>query len=95
MPILELLSNNAKLYSNEVSLVEREPSIDSRREITWLEFENQANKIANALINYGVKRGDKVILLMNCLSGFLVTSNFKIGIDSAEFQIYSRGTGNV
>jgi len=64
MTIIELLSNNAKLYANEVSLVEREPSFGSRREITWLEFENQANKIANALIDFGVKRGDKVVLLL-------------------------------
>jgi len=49
-------------------LVEREPSIASRREITWFEFENQSNKMANALIDFGVKKGDKVVLLlMNCL----------------------------
>ncbi|HHW48919.1 MAG TPA: AMP-binding protein [Clostridiaceae bacterium] len=68
MLITELLSKNATLYPDEVSLVEREPSIASRREITWLEFENQSNKIANALIDFGVKKGDKVVLLlMNCL----------------------------
>ena len=67
MLITELLSKNAALYPDEVSLVEREPSIASRREITWLEFENQSNKMANALMDYGVKKGDKVVLLlMNC-----------------------------
>jgi acyl-CoA synthetase (AMP-forming)/AMP-acid ligase II len=64
MPITQVLSKNAQLYPNEVSLVERQPAIDSRREITWLEFENQSNKIANALIEYGVKKGDRVVLLL-------------------------------
>jgi acyl-CoA synthetase (AMP-forming)/AMP-acid ligase II len=64
MPITEILSRNASLYANEVSLVEREPAIESRREITWLEFENQANQVANALIDFGVKKGDKVVLLL-------------------------------
>jgi len=68
MAITELLTSNAHTYGNEVSLVERDPFKGSRREITWLEFENQSNKIANALIDYGVKKGDKVVLLlMNCL----------------------------
>ena len=64
MPITEVLSNNAKLYSNEISLIEREPLIESRREITWSEFENQSNRVANGLINYGIKKGDKVVLLL-------------------------------
>ncbi|HOJ10759.1 MAG TPA: class I adenylate-forming enzyme family protein [Clostridiales bacterium] len=68
MPITEMLSRNARMYSDEVSLIEREPAIGSRKEITWLEFENQSNKIANCLIEHGITRGDKVILLlMNCL----------------------------
>jgi len=68
MPITELLSRNARLYSDETSLIEREPAIGSRREISWKEFEEQANRFANALIKYGIERGDKVIiLLMNCL----------------------------
>jgi len=68
MPITEILSSNAKNYSNEVSLIEYEPSINTRREITWQDFENISNKFANALLGHNLKRGDKVaILLMNCL----------------------------
>ncbi|NSW91925.1 MAG: acyl--CoA ligase [Firmicutes bacterium] len=68
MPITEMLSCNARMYPDEISLIEREPAIGSRREITWKEFETQSNKFANALIEYGIRRGDKVIiLLMNCL----------------------------
>lgn len=68
MPITELLSFNAEKYPNDVSLIEWEPSINSRREITWQDFEYMSNRLANALLSYNLKRGDKVaILMMNCL----------------------------
>lgn len=39
-----------------------------RREITWREFDIKANRFANLLFTKGIKKGDKVaILLMNCL----------------------------
>ncbi len=39
-----------------------------RREMTWREFDIKANRFANLLFTRGVKKGDKVaILLMNCL----------------------------
>ena len=39
-----------------------------RREITWGVFEEKANRFANALVSRGIKKGDKVaILMMNCL----------------------------
>lgn len=39
-----------------------------RREITWLDFDRKANRFANLLLSRGLKKGDKVaILLMNCL----------------------------
>ena len=39
-----------------------------RHEITWSVFNEKANRFANLLISRGVKKGDKVaILLMNCL----------------------------
>lgn len=68
MPITEILSHNAAVYSDEISLIEREPAAGRRREITWLEFENLANSFANALLERGIRQGDKVaILMMNCL----------------------------
>lgn len=52
----------------EYELVEPNPSKRYRREISWREFDENANRFANLLISSGVKRGDKVgILLMNCL----------------------------
>ncbi|HBN84897.1 MAG TPA: AMP-dependent synthetase, partial [Clostridiales bacterium] len=39
-----------------------------RREITWKEFDEKANRFANLLSSKGLKKGNKVaILLMNCL----------------------------
>ncbi len=39
-----------------------------RRELTWKEFDVRANRFANLLFTRGIKKGDKVaILLMNCL----------------------------
>ncbi len=39
-----------------------------RNEITWHVFDEKANRFANLLLSRGIKKGDKVaILLMNCL----------------------------
>ncbi len=88
MPITEFLARNARLYGDEISLIERNPELQGRREVTWREFEliepnppglfrrqitwrefdNKANQFANLLLQRGIKKGDKVaILLLNCL----------------------------
>ncbi len=52
----------------EYSLIESAPTTYYRREITWNIFNEKANRVANMLLERGVKKGDKVaILLMNCL----------------------------
>ena len=52
----------------EFSLIETAPHEKYRRELTWKEFDVKAKKTANFLLSRGVKKGDKVaILLMNCL----------------------------
>jgi acyl-CoA synthetase (AMP-forming)/AMP-acid ligase II len=68
MIIGEILARNARMYGRETALVERDGATGSRREITWKQFDEIANRVANALIARGVRKGDKVIhLLMNCL----------------------------
>ena len=88
MPITEILSRNASLYGDKVSLVEINPELQEkhevswqeyelietnpaasfRRQMTWCEFDAKANRFANLLLGRGIKKGDKVaILLMNCL----------------------------
>ena len=52
----------------EYSLIESSPVAAFRSEITWAEFDEQANRFANFLLSRGFKKGEKVaILLMNCL----------------------------
>ena len=88
MPVTEFLERNAKLYPEEVALVELNPDeketrrmtwkeydliepqrfMPHRREITWRVFDEKANRFANMLISRGIKKGDKVAILMyNCL----------------------------
>ena len=68
MVITDILARNARMYADEIALVERAPEKGSRSTLTWKEFDETANRIANGLIAKGVKPGDKVIhLMMNCL----------------------------
>ncbi|MBQ4164706.1 MAG: acyl--CoA ligase, partial [Oscillospiraceae bacterium] len=52
----------------EYELIEPNPVSTYRREISWSVFNEKANRFANLLLSRGIKKGDKVaILLMNCL----------------------------
>ena len=118
MPITDYLERNARLYPNDVSLVEINPANQPdknvtwrefsliegakaeryRREITWREFDVKANRFANFLFTRGIKKGDKVaILLMNCIEGLpiyfgilktgaiVVPMNFRYAADEIEY----------
>ncbi|MDR2610979.1 MAG: acyl--CoA ligase [Clostridiales Family XIII bacterium] len=66
---LNPLTEDAKnLAWQEYSLVETGHSSHYRRELTWKQFDDLANRFANMLREKGVRQGDKVaILLMNCI----------------------------
>ena len=52
----------------EYNLVEETVSDCVRKQITWSVFDEKANRCANLLLQRGIKKGEKVgILLMNCL----------------------------
>ena len=52
----------------DYDLVETNPENRYRREMTWREFDDKANRFANFLLGRGLTKGHKVgILLMNCL----------------------------
>ena len=52
----------------DFDLIENSPAGEYRREMTWLVFEEKANRMANLLLRRGIGKGDKVaILMMNCL----------------------------
>ena len=62
------LQEKSRVTWKEYSLIETSPNDDFRTEITWGEFDKKANRFANLLLSRGIKKGDKVaILLMNCL----------------------------
>ncbi len=62
------LEEQAHLTWREYSLIESSPNEAYRTQITWSEFNKKANRFANLLLTKGIKKGDKVaILLMNCL----------------------------
>ncbi len=64
MNISEMLRKNARLYPDEVALIELAPSKGYRRHVTWKEFDENANRVSNILLNMGIQKGDKVIELM-------------------------------
>ena len=60
--------DDTRLTWKEYSLIQSSNGEDFRTEITWDEFNKKANRFANLLLSRGIKKGDKVaILLMNCL----------------------------
>ena len=60
--------DNRKVTWKEYDLIQPTSDLPYRREITWRVFDEKANRVANLLLERGVKRGDKVaILMMNCL----------------------------
>ena len=62
------LQDRHNVIWREYELIENNPAGEYRREMTWRVFDEKANRIANLLIRRGIKKGDKVaILLMNCL----------------------------
>ena len=52
----------------DYELIVNNPAGEYRLDMTWKVFNEKANRMANLLIKRGIKKGDKVaILLMNCL----------------------------
>ncbi len=92
------LPETRRLTWRDYELVQSTSKATYRREITWNVFNEKANRLANALISRGIKKGDKVaILLMNCLEwlpiyfGILKTGalavplNFRYASDEIEY----------
>ncbi len=63
---------NASKFPKREFIIESFPSKKQRRSLTWKEFDDQANKIANYLIkDCGVRKGDIVVhLMMNCMEWY-------------------------
>lgn len=60
--------DRTRLTWREYSLIEPAPGKAYRRELSWSNFNKMSNRFANLLLARGLKKGDKVaILMMNCL----------------------------
>ncbi len=59
--ISDMLARNAKALPCETALIELKPSEKLRKEITWREFDERANRVANALADLGIHKGDRVV----------------------------------
>ena len=65
---------HARHLSDKICLIERAPSINRRRTLTWKEFNDGINKVANYLSKeLGVKQGDYVMHLQNNSLEWLIT----------------------
>ena len=62
------IKEHRRVTWRDYDLIESTEAQPYRREITWHVFDEKANRFANLLLSRGVKKGDKVgILMMNCL----------------------------
>jgi len=98
--ITEILARNARMYPDETALIERDGTSGARREITWTEFDHQANQVANLLLSRGIGKGNIVIhLLMNSLEwlplyfgilrtgAWVVPLNFRFNAEDIKYCI--------
>ena len=94
------IKEDRRVTWKEYELIEPSEKTSYRREITWSVFNEKANRFANLLIERGIKKGDKVaILMMNGLEwlpiyfGILKTGalavplNFRYSSDEIEYCV--------
>ena len=94
------IKEDRRVTWKEFELIDPNPKTSYRREITWGVFNEKANRFANLLLQRGVKKGDKVaILMMNGLEwlpiyfGILITGalavplNFRYSADEIEYCV--------
>jgi acyl-CoA synthetase (AMP-forming)/AMP-acid ligase II len=90
----EIANVNAKKYPNKLALK------DAKCELTFNQLNERTNKLANGILNSGIKKGDKVAILSNnCIEfmelyvaaakgGFIIVPlNFRLHPDDISFII--------
>ncbi|MDD5832190.1 MAG: class I adenylate-forming enzyme family protein [Clostridiales bacterium] len=95
-----LMNETKKENWKEYDLVQQTTPRAYRREMTWEVFDEKANRVANMLISRGIRKGDRVAILMfNCLEwlpiyfGILKTGaiavpfNFRFSADEIKYCI--------
>jgi len=64
MIISEILAWSARQWPDRECIVEIDPAKNTRRSLTYRQFDQRANMVANALLNAGIKKGDTVLHFM-------------------------------
>jgi acyl-CoA synthetase (AMP-forming)/AMP-acid ligase II len=63
MTIIDVITKFGRARPDDAAFVEIRPLTGSRSEITWAQFDERTDRIAGALIDAGVGKGEKVFLL--------------------------------
>jgi long-chain acyl-CoA synthetase len=63
MNIADLVARNARQCPDHIAFVEVRPVSRGRKETTWARFDERTNRLANALMERGVGKGQKAALL--------------------------------
>ncbi len=85
MNISNLITNNASIQPHYKAII----CGDDGREFTWSEFDKIVNKVSNALVNIGVKKGDRVAIYLPNSPEYLFAyfGAVKIGASVTPFNI--------
>lgn len=78
IPQYELLERNVTWQSDSPALV----VIDTDETLTWGEFDEEVNRVATALVNHGVRKGDRVAMILYNTVEFPITlyACYKLGV---------------
>jgi len=63
MNIVDLVYRNRRIYPDDTAFVEIRPVSKQRRVISWKQFDERTNSLANELMARGVKKGDRVFMI--------------------------------
>ena len=63
MNIVDLVYRNRRVWPDDTAFVEIRPVSKQRTETSWKEFDERTNSLANALIQRGVRKGDRVFMM--------------------------------
>ncbi|MBW1773973.1 MAG: AMP-binding protein, partial [Deltaproteobacteria bacterium] len=98
MNLVEMVEKNSRLYPRKAAFVEIKTLSKEREEIHWEAFHDRTNRLANALLDRGVTKGDKVFILgknsINWIEayfavlkagGWVVPLNFRFTNDDIAF----------
>jgi acyl-CoA synthetase (AMP-forming)/AMP-acid ligase II len=62
--ISDILAWSARQWPDRECIVEVDPAQNTRRSLTYRQFDQRANRVANALLDAGIKKGDMVLHFM-------------------------------